>query len=71
MTLIPTGNNNLAYKEIARLKAENAKLQESNNAMAELLKEIKNDADDFALEDLNSYYSDKITKVLTAAGHKV
>jgi CHASE3 domain sensor protein len=78
MTLIPTGNNDLAYKEIERLKAENAKLKGDVEKMGALLKE--------RLEELNSVIefnkkgnceevlklqileANKITDILQAAG---
>lgn len=62
------------------LKAENAKLQESNNQMAELLKEtieFINCLDTWEVlkyskeKDLSNKLFDNIERVLTAAGHKL
>lgn len=65
--------------ENSNLKSENAKLQESNNAMAELLTETHKN---FIIErnkyaktmhgwHQNQYKANQIEQALTAAGHKV
>lgn len=67
-----------AINNYETLKAENAKLQESNNKMAELLKTyhgslLHQSKQSWALHDKYKHEADadKVLELLTAAGHKV